>query len=162
MPGAQIVGTRQYNTNQNYQLMDKKNLTKKYTNGEVTVVWKPGMCIHSAICANGLPGVFRPQEKPWVQMEHATTQEIVSQVSKCPSGALSYFMNDEENKEAEVLDTRAEVMENGPLIIYGTLHVTHKDGSKEKKEKTTAFCRCGHSNNKPYCDGAHIKAGFEG
>ena len=75
-----------------------EDITKKYTNGEVTVVWKPAMCIHSKICwhaVNGLPKVFNPFEKPWVKPEAATTQEIVGQVKKCPSGALSYFMNED-------------------------------------------------------------------
>jgi uncharacterized Fe-S cluster protein YjdI len=70
----------------------------KYTNGEVTVVWQPKLCIHSAICAKGLPGVFNPARKPWVNMAQAETQQIVEQVRKCPSGALSYFLNETENK----------------------------------------------------------------
>ncbi len=77
--------------------MDKATLTKKYSNGEVTIVWKPGQCIHSAICwkhPEGLIKVFNPSEKPWIKPEGGTTEEIINQVKKCPSGALSYFMND--------------------------------------------------------------------
>ncbi len=66
---------------------------KEYSNGEVTVVWKPGLCIHSANCAKGLPGVFQPREKPWVKPHQASTQEIVEQVKKCPSGALTTYIN---------------------------------------------------------------------
>ena len=65
-------------------------------------------------------------------------------------------------KEEQSLETKVEVLENGPLLVYGTLKVTDKDGKTETKNKTTAFCRCGQSNNKPYCDGSHIKAGFKG
>ena len=71
-------------------------------------------------------------------------------------------MNSEDNQEDESLETTVEVLENGPLIVYGTLNVTHKDGKKELKNKTTAFCRCGASNNKPYCDGSHVKIDFKG
>jgi len=53
-------------------------------------------------------------------------------------------------------------LENGPLLVYGTLKITNKEVHTETKNKTTAFCRCGQSNNKPYCDGAHIKADFKG
>ena len=53
-------------------------------------------------------------------------------------------------------------MKNGPLLVYGTLNVIDKDGNAETNNKTTAFCRCGASNNKPYCDGSHVKAKFEG
>ncbi len=81
--------------------MDKLTLTKKYSNGEVTIVWKPGICIHSAICwkhPNGLPKVFNPMEHPWIKPEAAATKEIINQVKKCPSGALSHFLNDAKEK----------------------------------------------------------------
>ncbi|MBL7471673.1 (4Fe-4S)-binding protein [Robertkochia sediminum] len=138
---------------------------KEYTNGEVTVVWKPGICIHSAICVKGLPGVFKPDEKPWITMDGAGTDAIVEQVKKCPSGALSFFMKDSEEQAVTAghdKDTLVEIMENGPLLVHGKLHVAHPNGDTEEKEKTTAFCRCGASANKPYCDGAHRKAGFKG
>lgn len=69
----------------------------KYTNGEVTFVWKPDLCIHSGNCARGLPEVFNPRAKPWINMDGASTEKIIEQVKKCPSGALSYFMNKDEN-----------------------------------------------------------------
>jgi uncharacterized Fe-S cluster protein YjdI len=68
----------------------------KYSNDEVTVVWKPNVCIHSSLCWKGLIEVFNPKEKPWIKMDGATTERIIEQVKKCPSGALSYFMNSEE------------------------------------------------------------------
>lgn len=136
--------------------------TKEYSNGEVTVVWEPETCIHSGICVKGLPNVFKPQEKPWITVDAASTEDLVNQVKACPSGALSFYMNDEKDKSAEHLETKVEVLENGPLLVYGTLKVTHKDGSIESKNKTTAFCRCGKSNNKPYCDGTHVKEDFKG
>ncbi len=140
----------------------KKEITKEYSNGELTVVWKPQKCIHAAECVKALPKVYDPNARPWINVDNATTEELKAQIKKCPSGALSYYMNGEEDKEAEALETKVEVLENGPLLVYGTLHVTDKDGNTETKNKTTAFCRCGASNNKPYCDGSHIKAEFKG
>lgn len=136
--------------------------TKEYSNGEVTIVWKPNACIHSAICVNGLGDVFKPNEKPWINVDAASTDALVNQIKQCPSGALSYYMNDATNNESEILETKVEVLKDGPLLVYGTLKITHKDGSEETKNKTTAFCRCGASQNKPYCDGAHVKAEFKG
>jgi uncharacterized Fe-S cluster protein YjdI len=75
-----------------------KDITKKYTNGEVTIVWKPTLCQHSTICwkqATGLPEVFNPMIRPWIKPENSTTEKIIEQVKKCPSGALSFYMNDE-------------------------------------------------------------------
>ena len=64
-------------------------MEKKYTNGEVTILWKPNLCIHAGNCVQGLPKVFRPKEKPWIQPEAASSQALIEQVKKCPSGALS-------------------------------------------------------------------------
>jgi uncharacterized Fe-S cluster protein YjdI len=60
----------------------------------VTVVWKPDICIHSGICARGLPDVFDPRKRPWVNITAASTDVIVAQVARCPSGALSTVMAD--------------------------------------------------------------------
>ena len=68
----------------------------KYSNGEVTIVWQPELCIHSGRCARGLPVVFKPKEKPWITPEGSTTEKIIAQIKRCPSGALSFFMNDNE------------------------------------------------------------------
>jgi uncharacterized Fe-S cluster protein YjdI len=135
---------------------------KEYSNGETTVVWEAEKCIHSAICAKGLPEVFRPKLRPWIKIDSAKTEAIINQVKQCPSGALRFYMNDQEDKTSEVLNTKVEVLENGPLLVYGTLKVVDKDGNIEIKNKTTAFCRCGASNNKPYCDGAHVNSAFKG
>lgn len=136
--------------------------SKEYTNGEVTIVWKPKTCIHAGECVRGLPGVFNSKARPWINPEGASTQEIVDQVKKCPSGALSYYMNGEENQEEAHLETVVEALPNGPLLVYGTLTVKDAKGNQRLENKTTAFCRCGHSQNKPFCDGAHKKMGFEG
>jgi uncharacterized Fe-S cluster protein YjdI len=68
---------------------------KEYSNGEITIVWQPGLCRHAAFCGHELPEVFRPKERPWVNPQGATTQRIVEQVKRCPSGALSYRPNKE-------------------------------------------------------------------
>jgi uncharacterized Fe-S cluster protein YjdI len=62
---------------------------KHYTNGEITVVWQPEKCIHSANCFRNLPKVFNPRIKPWVQPDNASSEEITNTVRCCPSGALS-------------------------------------------------------------------------
>jgi uncharacterized Fe-S cluster protein YjdI len=137
-------------------------ITKKYSNGEVTVVWKPNMCIHSAICFHGLPGVFDPRKRPWITAEGGTTDEIVAQVSKCPSGALSYFRNNEMTNPAVDVEAIVEVSANGPLLVYGNIRIKDAEGNQTIKNKVTALCRCGQSANKPYCDGTHRKVGFIG
>lgn len=71
--------------------------TKKYTNGEVTIVWKPDTCTHSKKCWTGLLEVFDPRKRPWINMDGAETERIVEQVKQCPSGALGFYMNKEKH-----------------------------------------------------------------
>jgi uncharacterized Fe-S cluster protein YjdI len=140
--------------------------TKKYSNGEVTIVWKPSKCLHSTLCWKGLGSVFNPSKRPWINAQGSDTQSIIEQVKKCPSGALSYLMNDEtETTKADQVDvdTIIEVSLNGPLLVYGNIRVKDKDGNITRQaNRVNAFCRCGNSSNKPYCDGTHRKVDFKG
>jgi hypothetical protein len=77
---------------------------------------------------------------------------------------LSYYLNrdgvgEEVNVEAETI---VETTPNGPLMVYGNVTIKDANGNLTKKNSATAFCRCGASANKPFCDGSHKKIGFEG
>lgn len=138
------------------------DIKKEYSNGEITVVWQSAKCIHSKKCWNGLGSVFQPNEKPWINVDGASSNEIIAQIDKCPSGALSYYKgsaNDEATNASS--NTKVEVMKNGPLLIHGDFIIKGKDGKEELKSKVTALCRCGQSANKPYCDGSHNTNGFK-
>jgi uncharacterized Fe-S cluster protein YjdI len=139
------------------------DITKKYSNGEVTIVWKPNLCIHSKICWTELREVFDPFIKPWIKPEAAPTERIIAQIRKCPSGALSYYMNrDAEPGDKIEIDaeTIVEPTKDGPLMIYGNVTIKDSHGTLTKKSNATALCRCGASGNKPYCDGSHRRIGF--
>ncbi len=62
---------------------------REYSNGEVTILWDSSRCIHAGRCVRGLPQVFDVHARPWINMMGAKSDEIVAQVAKCPSGALS-------------------------------------------------------------------------
>ncbi len=142
--------------------------THHYTNGEITIVWKPATCIHSRICWTELREVFDPVKRPWIDMASSTTERIIEQVRKCPSGALSYFRNEPNSSNPETVSgERAEILNiqvlpNGPLVIHTGCTITHSDGNTEIREGKTSLCRCGASGNKPFCDGSHKKIEFKG
>ncbi len=71
--------------------MNPKDITKEYSNGEITIVWQSVKCIHSGNCVRNNPDVFKPKEKPWIITKNSTTEKIISTVDKCPSGALTYY-----------------------------------------------------------------------
>ncbi|HET9870463.1 MAG TPA: (4Fe-4S)-binding protein [bacterium] len=64
-------------------------MKKHYTHGGVTILWQSALCIHCGNCARGLPQVFNPAKRPWIEPAAATGEEIKNQVAQCPSGALS-------------------------------------------------------------------------
>ena len=141
--------------------MDEK--VKEYESGEITVIWKAGQCIHSEKCFKGLPGVFDPKSRPWVNVTGASDKEIKAQIDQCPSGALSYVLKNQKENTMDIQEEQiVEVAKDGPLMVYGNIKVKGHDGSEVTKNRVTAFCRCGASENKPYCDGAHKKIGFTG
>ena len=138
-------------------------MIKTYKTENLTIIWKPNVCIHSTICFKGLPHVFNPREKPWIKSEKSNTEELMNQIKKCPSGALSYKLNNETLKTntMETTNTKIQLAPNGPLLVNGTITIIDKDGNETAKEGMTALCRCGHSQNKPFCDGAHKPHNFE-
>lgn len=91
-------------------------------------------------------------------MGGASTGEIEGAVDGCPSGALRWRRADGTRPpDPETLEV--EPMANGPLLVRGPIRVVRGDGSSEAMPRA-AFCRCGHSNNKPFCDGSHRDVGF--
>ena len=140
---------------------------KEYSNGEITVIWKPAKCIHSGICVQKLPRVYDPKAKPWIRIENATTAELRDQVSACPSGALTYRMEGSDeaadsSNDAASTGSMVTVFADGPLQVDPPVDVKQADGTVKRHERAAFLCRCGASSNKPYCDGSHKGAGFSG
>ncbi|MBN8570389.1 MAG: (4Fe-4S)-binding protein [Ignavibacteria bacterium] len=145
---------------------------KTYTNGEVTVFWKPDLCIHSTKCFHSLPEVFNPKIRPWVQLDKSSSDKIIETVKNCPSGALSFKYNGESSNEGQNLEepktepisnssVRIEVTNNGPFMVTGSAVIINKDGTETIKEGKFALCRCGQSTRKPFCDGTHKSITFD-
>jgi uncharacterized Fe-S cluster protein YjdI len=133
---------------------------KEYTNGEITVVWQPNKCSHSSVCAKSLSEVFNPTARPWIDMQGSDTDSIVKTVKQCPSGALS-LKGETLESHAGNNDVVIKVLKNGPLLVNCSVTFAMPDGTS-KEITNPALCRCGKSENKPFCDGAHVKADFKG
>ncbi len=134
--------------------MADQPVIKEYTNGEVTVIWKPDTCIHSGICLKGLSRVFDLKQRPWINMEGATSEEIVTLVRECPSKALS--IKGVRFKEPDHSDREIILIPHGPMIVKGGGTVQNRK-QQDVFHETVSFCRCGRSKKHPYCDGTHAK-----
>jgi uncharacterized Fe-S cluster protein YjdI len=144
--------------------------TRDYEGDGIVVHWEPGLCIHSAVCVRGLPAVFDPEARPWVEPTRASADEVAAVVDACPSRALTYTRTD---GAAEGPGSRAAVASagteavatlrpDGPLVVMGELRVLDAEGNELSQGARHFFCRCGGSQNKPFCDGTHKRNGFTG
>jgi len=141
-------------------MKEEKNIEKKYTNGDITVVWKPALCTHIAYCFTELPEVFDPSERPWINAKGANTKRIIEQVKRCPTAALTFFYNDpEKNQKTDSPEgnevVKIEIMKDGPAIVNGKSVIILESGNETKHEGIISLCRCGKSKNQPLCDGSH-------
>jgi hypothetical protein len=84
-------------------------------------------------------------------------------VRRCPSGALSYSIDGVEYRDPEEQrNPTVTVLKNGPYHITGGIELIGENiqfGEGASKEHYT-LCRCGASENKPFCDGAHKSSNF--
>ena len=131
-----------------------------YESDKINISYNSKLCIHAAECANGLPSVFNPKNKPWVNPSGADADKIVEMIERCPSGALKYErleggMQEKPNAESKVL-----TIPNGPLYVSGNISLNTNSGETESNETRIALCRCGQSQNKPYCDTKHLEVKF--
>ena len=73
-------------------------IVKEYKTSGLTVIWKPELCTHAGICVRSLPQVYNVMARPWCRPENATTAELIAQIDRCPSGALTYRLDNVEQQ----------------------------------------------------------------
>lgn len=122
----------------------------------VTVEFDGQRCIHSRHCVLDRPDVFVPNvEGAWIHPERASAAEVLELAHNCPSGAIQCRAPDGSALEAPPVVNTVRVRENGPLAFHAALTVAGQDVGYR-----ATLCRCGSSQNKPFCDGSHTAAGF--
>lgn len=126
----------------------------------ITVKMDHSLCMHSGFC--GLRGIGMSQLV-------ATTSDtkvrslVIAMVERCPSGALTYhFAEDDANIEPDLPQQIAVTTEitsdgpiAGPLWVTGSIPVERADRQPFETRNRVTLCNCGHSENKPLCDGTH-------
>lgn len=131
-----------------------------YESDAIRVTYDAKRCVHYAACVRGLPKVFDPRKRPWVMPDEATADQIADVVERCPTGALHFERKDGGATEQPDVENSVLVSTNGPVYMRGELEVMGAYNRVERRETRAAFCRCGSSKNKPYCDGTHVATGF--
>lgn len=104
--------------------------------------------------------MFDPARRPWVELDRADVDTIVAAVQACPTGALRYERTDGGQDEVTQAPTTIVPFPNGPLFVRGEVEVRDRHGEMFVASPRMALCRCGHSQNQPFCDLAHRDSDF--
>jgi uncharacterized Fe-S cluster protein YjdI len=134
-------------------------MDKIYSAKDIVVHFDARLCIHAAECVRGLPSVFDPAKKPWIDPTQSAAQDIAKVIERCPSGALRYERLDGGSAEVPS-EPEISLVKDGPIYLRGNLKLTDDGGNAIYEGARMALCRCGQSKNKPFCDLSHT-LGFE-
>lgn len=133
---------------------------ENYQGKQITIHDNRSICAHAGRCTDGLASVFRLNQEPWIDPDGALRNMIIETIKQCPSGALSFSVDGQENID-QAGEPGIMVAKNGPYVVTGgpeLLGVTQGEGAS--RENFT-LCRCGGSKNKPFCDGTHWQIKFQ-
>jgi CDGSH-type Zn-finger protein len=133
---------------------------ENYVGKQITIHDNRGICAHAGYCTDTLASVFRMKQEPWIDPDTASVEEIVATIQKCPSGALSYSIDDVENRDRDG-EPAIFVAPNGPYVVSGGADLGATPLAEEASEEHFTLCRCGASKNKPFCDGSHWYVEFD-
>jgi CDGSH-type Zn-finger protein/truncated hemoglobin YjbI len=150
---------------------DPKRVSNKrddYKGQQIEIFDNRGICAHSGFCTDRLASVFHLGQEPFVTPSGGRLDEIIQSVRGCPSGALSYAMDGVEarNQVDQNRPASIEVSKDGPYRITGALDVVDEHGrdiprAEGSSREHFSLCRCGHSQNKPFCSGMHWSIQFQ-
>jgi len=140
-----------------------------YVGHQVTILDNRGLCQHSGLCTDRLSTVFRVGEAPFAAPSGGRMDEIIRAVRDCPSGALSYALDGIEARAGtdhhHTRPPAIEVTKDGPYRVTGAVALMGPDRTEVRRNAGAslehyALCRCGHSQNKPFCSGMHYYVEF--
>jgi CDGSH-type Zn-finger protein/truncated hemoglobin YjbI len=139
-----------------------------YNGQQIEIYDNRGICAHSGFCTDRLASVFRAGLEPFVTPSGARLDEMIQTIRACPSGALSFGMDGVEAR-SQVDQNRPgaiEVSRDGPYRITGGIRLVDELGTDLPRAEGSSrehfsLCRCGHSQNKPFCSGMHWSIQFK-
>lgn len=137
-----------------------RNLNKEYKGAKISIYDNRRICSHAKNCVNNLATVFDFNKRPWINPDGDTVENIIKVIETCPSGALSYKLEDEIITEFGQ-NPRILIDKNGPYYVQGGIVLEKGLEMEGMSKEHYVLCRCGASKNKPYCDGSHIEVDFQ-
>lgn len=128
--------------------------------GNITIHDNRSICAHAGRCTDGLATVFKYKSEPWIDPAGGTAEAIAETIRTCPSGALSYTLDGVAGGDQE-REPAITVTKDGPYAVVGGAELPGQNWAQGASKEHYTLCRCGASNNKPFCDGTHSSVGFK-
>ena len=132
----------------------------KFDGEKLDVHWDGRLCIHVGECTRAKGELFVSGRKPWGKPDLGEPDYVAEVTRRCPTGALTYQRKDGGAADPTPPANVATIANNGPLYFEGDLQIEGAPDDMPGTRHRAAFCRCGDSKNKPFCDNAHEEAGF--
>ncbi|QUD90280.1 CDGSH iron-sulfur domain-containing protein [Phenylobacterium montanum] len=128
------------------------------TGQELEIRFDSNLCIHARFCVLSAPDVFKANTPgEWIYPDAMNAPALAAVARNCPSGAITYRAADPVLEEPCPPVNLLRIRQDGPYAFNAQIVLA---GETEPSTRRT-LCRCGASNNKPYCDGSHVRVGFE-
>jgi CDGSH-type Zn-finger protein len=136
------------------------NRVRNFAGKEIIIHDNRRVCSHDESCVRGSPSVFRMDRRPWIDPDGAGPEEIMAAIAQCPSGALSYTYRGKRMSDPQ-REPCIRVVKNGPYQLTGGIEIKDDLDSRPQSSEHCTLCRCGVSQNKPFCDGSHDELHFD-
>lgn len=149
--------------------MDKEKKYREYRTQDLIVYWNLSLCSHSGKCTSLMPKVFSPDKRPWICLDGADPLEVIKTIDRCPTGALRYQLTESSKidpalakgpgwidyKVSESSIVQIRIVKDGPFLVKGPVRILDPDGKPIRECESMVLCRCGRTQNPPFCDGSH-------
>lgn len=133
----------------------------EYPGEKASVGWDGRLCIHVGECGRADDDLFEGGRKPWCKPDLVPLERVAEVVSRCPTGALTEIVDGKSVEEETPTANTITVANHGPLYLRGELEIAGAADDQVGLKVRAALCRCGLSENKPFCDNSHEKGGFQ-
>ena len=148
-----------FNSDKKEGRLDNKQDT--YSGDGITIYDNRSICAHAGVCTDNLSAVFRVRQEPFVDVDAASIEDITKIIDKCPSGALSYSINKDNDSAVSDVNSGIMVAPSGPYVVSGDVDLLETQWGEGASKEQFTLCRCGASKNKPFCDGSHWAIEFK-
>jgi CDGSH-type Zn-finger protein len=130
---------------------------RRFHGTDVVMTDDHSLCTHAGYCGDRFTNVWRMLGET---ADPDVRARLKRMVELCPSGTLAWAPDDDSNEVEPPFEPGVAISNDGPIWVRGGVPVVGPDGEVYEVRNRTTLCRCGRSDDKPFCDGSHKGIGF--